>query len=115
MPLSRMHMGLPLYTNADCDTPYCFFPNPAGLASKTKRQPNVNNSEKVGILASKDSPPPTAAGLKVIFFLRNDQLNVDLVFRLLKQVLPTWMFPHETNCSCLCNGAVLVGKFVIRV
>lgn len=65
MPLSRMHMGLPLYTNTDCDTPYCFFLNPAGLASKTKRQPNVNNSKKkVGIVASRTL---FAGGSKVIF------------------------------------------------
>lgn len=40
---------------------------------------------------------------------------MDLVFRLLKHVLPTWMFPHETNCSCLCNEAALEVKFVICV
>lgn len=112
MPLSRMHMGLPLYTNTDCDTPYCFFLNPAGLASKTKRQPNVNNSKKkkkVGIVASKDS---------FCWWIKSDFSEMITKMWISLQG-PLTRFTHldisiwDKVDACLCNQAVVIHSSVV--
>lgn len=75
------------------------FLNPAGLASKTKRQPNVNNSKKEWGLSL---PRALFAGGSKVIFLRNDQHNVDRTSASLnKRYLLGYLHMRQTGCRPL--------------